>query len=230
MEKFNPDHDGGSAVNIWKNSGTGVNSHIWGKAVSCVTILLLILCLSLPSRAGAQTDITLSAAEKNKLDTFFSNFSEVALESFKQNSLSQDTLLKFALDHILYNDQNSLTTCDHGNAVIIPLAMVDRVTERYFGRKVEKNRKPQYQVPAASGEAHWFSQISKLTPVGTNLFRATGVIYVTGSGSTVDTHANPASYKSSGEDEVDRQATFSALIKKVGTANTRYILIEYQTS
>lgn len=217
-------------MNIWKNSGTGGNSHIWGKAASCAGILLLGICLSLPSRAGDQTDIKLTAAEKNKLDTFFSNFSEVAMESFKQNSLSRDTLLKFALDHILYNDYKSLKTCDHGNAVIIPLAMVDRVTQRYFGRKVEKDRKPQYQIPAASGEAHWFSQISKLTRVGTDLFRATGVIYVTGSGSTVDAHANPASYKKSGEDEVDRQASFSALIKKVGTAKTRYILIEYQCS
>ncbi len=204
------------------------SSDRWGKAAGCAIILLLVICLWLPALAAAQTEIKLNAAQKRQLDTFFSNFSEVAMESFKQDSLSQETLLKFALHHILYNNYKSLKTSQDGNTAIIPLAMVDRVTERYFGQKVKKDRQAEYRIPASSGEAHWFSQIAKLTQAGKDLFHAEGVIYVTGSGSTVDVHADPASYQKSGEDEVDRLGTFTALIKKLKAGQERYIMLEYQ--
>jgi len=188
----------------------------------------LTICLLLPSLAAAQTEIKMTAAQKRQLDTFFSNFSEVAMDSFKQNSLSHEALLKFALDHIYKNNYKAIKHSKDGNTAIIPAALVDKVTERYFGQKIKKHQKSEYQVPEASGEAQWFSQIARLTQAGKGFFQAEGVIYVAGSGSTVDKHATPASYKKSGEDQVDRVGTFSALIKKVGTGKTPYILLEYQ--
>ncbi len=200
----------------------------WGRPGTYTSIWLLITCLFLPSLATAQAEVKLSAAEKKQLNTFFSNFSEVAMESFKQGSLSQEALLKFALDHIYKNDYKSIKHSQDGNTAIIPAALVDKVTEKYFGQKVQKRQKSKYQVPEASGEAWWFSQISRLTQAGNDLFQAEGVIYVASSGSTIDMHANPASWKKSGEDEVGRVGTFSALIKKVRPGKTPYILLEYQ--
>ena len=104
-------------------------------------ILLLISFFLLPSWAMAQKEIKMSSGEKKQLDTFFSNFSEAGLQSFKQNSLSQEALLNFALDHIYKNDYKSIKHSKDGNTAIIPAALVDKVTEKYFGQKTQKARK-----------------------------------------------------------------------------------------
>lgn len=187
----------------------------------------LIICLFLPSWALAQAEIKMSAGEKKQLDTFFSNFSEAALESFKQNALSQETLLNFALDDIYKNDYKSIKHSKDGNTAIIPAALVDKVTEKYFGQKIKKHEKSEYSVPEASGEAIKFSQIARLLGAGKDTFVAEGVIYQTGSGGTPDPHGNPAAWKKAGE-EVEQLGKFSALITKEKTGNERYILLEYQ--
>ncbi len=190
------------------------------------SIWLLIICLLLPSLAAAQAEITLTAGKKKQLDTFFSNFSETNLKSFKQNSLSQEALLNFALDHIYKNDYKSIKHSKNGAAAIIPAALVDKTTEKYFGQKLKKQQKAEYQVPEASGEAYVFSQITRLLVAGKNLFQAEGVIYMTGSGGTPDPHGTPAAWKKSGE-EVKQIGKFSALIKEETTGKKRYILLEY---
>ena len=165
----------------------------WRRGGGYASIWLLIICLFLPSLAMAQAEIKLSAGEKKQLDTFFSNFSEANLKSFKQNSLSQEALLNFALDHIYKNDYKSLKHSKDGNSAIIPAALVDQVTEKYFGQKLKKHEKAEYPVPEASGEAYIFSQITRLLGAGQDLFQAEGVIYMTGSGGTPDPARHPGS-------------------------------------
>ena len=190
------------------------------------SILLLIMCLLLPSLAVAQAEIKMNAAEKKQLDTFFSNFSEADLPSFRQNSLSQEALLNFALDHIYKNAYKSLKYTKDGASAVIPAALVDQVTVRYFGRKLQKHQKSEYIVPKASGEAYKFSQITQLLGAGDDLFKAAGVIYMTGSGGTPDPHGTPAAWKKAGE-EVEQLGKFLALIKKEKTGKGRYIVLEY---
>lgn len=199
----------------------------WGRPGTYTSIWLLITCLFLPSSATAQAEIKLNAAEKKQLDSFFSNFSEAAVESFKQGAISQEALMDFALDHIYKNAAKSLKRTKDGAAAIIPAALVDKTTEKYLGQKIKQHQKSEYLVPEASGEAYKFSQITKLTAAGNDLFQAEGVIYVARSGSTLDMHATPATWKKAGED-VEQLGTFSALIKKVRTGKTPYILLEYQ--
>jgi hypothetical protein len=187
---------------------------------------LIIICLILPSLAMAQSEINLNAAEKNRLNTFFSNFSEANLKSFKQNSLTQEALLNFALDHIYKNADKSLQRSKDGAAAIIPAALVDKTTEKYFGHKIQKHEKSEYLVPLASGEAYRFSQITRLLGAGQDLFQAEGVIYLTGSGGTPDPQGTPATWKKAGE-EVEQIGKFSGLIKKGKTGEKRYILLEY---
>ena len=191
-----------------------------------VRILVVIIYLLLPSFAIAQSEVKINADEKKKLDTFFSNFSEAAVASFKQNSLSQEALLNFALLHIYINDPKSIKHSKDGNTAIIPTALVDRVTEKYFGQKLQKHEKSEYKVPEASGEAYKFSQITKLTAAGNDQFQAEGVIYLAGSGSTLDPHGTPAAWKKAGE-EVEQVGKFSALIKQVYAGQKRYVLLEY---
>jgi hypothetical protein len=198
----------------------------WGLTAIYAIFLLLSICLLLPSGATAQTEIKLSAAQKKQLDTFFSNFSEAYLKSFKQNSLTQEALLAFALNHIYRNAFKSLKRSKDGAAAIIPAALVDQTTEKYFGQKLKKHANAEYLVPLADGEAYIFSQITRLLGVGQDRFQAEGVIYMTGSGGTPDPLGTPAAWKKAGE-EVWRIGKFSALIKKEKTGKGRFILLEY---
>lgn len=173
--------------------------------------------------ALAQSESKLGAAEKRKLDTFFSNFSEVNMQSFKKDSLSDKALLDFALMHHYKNNFKSLKRSSDGASVIVPAERVDQATLKYFGRKIGKHAKEFYAVPLADGEAVVFSQIGRLVNLGNDLYQAEGVIYSTGSGSTLDQHGTPAEWKKKGE-EVDRVGTFTAVIK---ADSERYILVEY---
>ena len=199
---------------------------IWERPGDCLGIWLIIICLFLPSLATAQSAIKLTAVEKKQLDTFFSNFSEANLKSFKQNSLSPEALLNFALDHIYKNAYKSLKHSKDGASAIIPAALVDQTTEKYFGQKLPKHEKAEYLVPLATGEAYTFSQITGLQGVGKDLFQAEGIIYVSSSGGTPDPHGTLATWKKAGED-VQQLGKFSALIKQELTGNKRYILLEY---
>jgi len=100
----------------------------WGRDGGYTSILWLIICLFLPSLAMAQSEIKMTAGEKKQLDTFFSNFSEAALKSFKQNSLPPEALLDFALNHIYKNAFRSLKRSKDGASAIIPAALVDQTT------------------------------------------------------------------------------------------------------
>jgi hypothetical protein len=138
--------------------------------------------------------------------------------------LSQEALLNFALDHIYKNDYKAIK--HSGNWAFLTATLVDKVTEKYFGQKLQKQKKSEYKVPEASGEAYVFSQISRLAGIGNHLFQAQGVIYMTGSGGTPDPHGTPAAWKKAGE-EVEQLGKFSALIKKARTGKGRYLLLEY---
>jgi hypothetical protein len=188
---------------------------------------LVFLFLLLPAMAAAQSAVKLEPAEKKKLDTFFSNFSEVNLKSFNQDSLSREDLLNFALDHIYKNNYKSIKHSKETNSAVIPAAVVDKVTDKYFGRTLPQHAKAEYIVPEASGEAYIFSQVVKLADVGQNRYQAEGVIYLTASGGTPDPHGTPAAWKKAGA-EVEQIGKFSALIKKETAGTPRYILLEYQ--
>ena len=189
--------------------------------------MFLMLCMIVPSMALAQSEIKLDSAERKKLNTFFSNFSEANLESFTQDTLTEQVLLDFALIHSYINNFKSLIPSPDGATMGVPSALVDKATERYFGRTLASHKEKTYSMPAADGEAYIFSQIGKLVGLGDNRFQAGGIIYSTGSGGTPDPHATPAEWAKADE-EVDPMGTFSAVIKKVNSAGKeRYILLEY---
>lgn len=173
--------------------------------------------------AMAQSAEKLEAGRKAKLDTFFSNFSEAGVQSFKKGALSDEALLEFALRHNYLNNFKSLGKSKDGLSAIVPASLVDKATVKYFGLKMKNTRKEGYAVPLADGEAYTFSQIGALVNMGNGLYRAEGVIYSTGSGGTPDPHGTPEQWKKKGE-EVDQTGTFSAVIKSEAD---RYILLEY---
>ena len=192
--------------------------------------LMLVLCALMtifPVLALAQSDYVLTTVEQKKLDTFFSNFSEAHVESFTQATLTDKALLDFALIHSYINNPKSLIQSKDGLNVGVPAQLVDKATERYFGRTISQHAEKVYMIPKADGEAYTFSQINQVIPLGADRFQAKGFIYSTGSGGTPDPHANPADWAKAGE-EVDQVGQYSAIIKKDNSGGkVRYILLEY---
>ena len=191
-------------------------------------MLSLAFCIIFSGVALAGADYVPTSPERKKLNTFFSNFSEAYVESFTQETLTEKNLLDFALIHSYINNPKSLIRFPDNLNVGVPAKLVDRATERYFGRTISRHEQDVYKMPLASGEAYTFSQINRVVPLGANRFQAEGFIYQTGSGGTPDPHGTPAEWVKAGED-VDQVGRFSAVIKKVGSGgNMRYILLEYK--
>jgi len=184
---------------------------------------LVTFLMAAAMSAGFAETVKLDLAQKKKLDTFFSNFSESAVESFKQGALADGAMLKFALSHLLINTPKSLRKSADGNSVTATSAQVDTATTRYFGKKIASHQQATYTFPNSSGEAFVFSQIDSLDDAGHSTFKATGTIYTTGSGGTPDVHATPAAWKKAGED-VAVAGKFTALVRK---ESDRYVLLEY---
>ena len=56
------------------------------------------------------------------------------MESFTPGSLSDDALLSFALTHNYINNFKTLKPSPDRLSVLVPAALVDRTTTKYFGR------------------------------------------------------------------------------------------------
>jgi hypothetical protein len=185
-----------------------------------IPVLVLVLFSAL---ANAQSMEKLTPAQKRNFDTFFSNFSEANVQSFKRDALSDEAMIEFALSHNYINKRKSLQKSKDGQSVLISAELVDRATIKYFGRKVSGHKSQSYTVPLADGEAYTFSQITQLINIGEDMYQAEGAIYTTGSGGTPDPHGTPAEWKKKGED-VTRSGSFSAIVR---AESERYILLEY---
>jgi len=184
---------------------------------------LLAILMAISAAASYAEPVKMDTAQKRKLDTFFSNFSESHVAGFKQGSLTDHAMLQFALSHLYINNLKSLKKSEDGNSVTASDKQVDTATAKYFDRRIASHKKQAYTIPAASGEAFVFSQIDTLEDAGNATFKATGTIYSTDSGATPDVHATPAAWKNAGQ-EIDATGKFHALIRKLAD---RYVLIEY---
>ena len=185
------------------------------KPLAILTAITTVACYAEP--------VKLDVAQKKKLDTFFSNFSESHVAGFKQGGLTDDAMLQFALSHLYINNLKSLKKSADGKSVSATDAQVDTATTRYFDRKIANHKKPSYTIPSASGETFTFSQIDTMEGAGNATFKATGTIYSADSGATPDVHGSPATWKKAGE-TVTTAGKFQALIKKLAD---RYVLLEY---
>jgi len=182
-------------------------------------LLMVLVCSSL----SAQSEVKLDAAEKRKLNTFFSNFSESGVESFKRGALSDQAMIDFALDHNYKNRFDKLKKSKDAMSVEITAAQVDTTCTKYFGRTPATHTAAVYRKPCADGEAYVFSQIDRLSKTPTGELFAEGSLYSTGSGNVVDPHGTPADWKKSSE-AVDETDVFFATIAKI---DGRYVLLEY---
>jgi len=185
-------------------------------------MILCFFALLLPALAMAQQN-----GERKALNTFFSNFSETNLQSFKKDGLSDDAMLQFAKWHCVMNTPNAFKKDRSGATIAIPVSAIDKITQRYFGKTITAHREKSYQADLATGEAFVFSQADTVSEQQDGTLLVQGTIYYTGSGSTPDPHGTPQAWKKAGED-VRVYGTFTGLVAKVRTQEKeRYVLVEY---
>lgn len=190
-------------------------------------VLTLLGALLFAAAALAVAGETLDGAEKRSLDTFFSNFSEAEVPSFTPASLSDQTLLDFALRHNYINRLDKLKRSADGYSVLVTAGQVDETTEKYFARTLTAHHGAPYVLALADGEPLAFSQVNSLRPHGDGQFLAEGVVYWPGGPGPVDVHGNAAIWDRQGA-EVSETATFRAIIERLRSGGSqRWVLREY---
>lgn len=185
-----------------------------------------------PQSAAQEKEINMDQDTKKKLDTFFSNFSEVSLKPFEKGQISESELIWFGIYHNWLNNYNLFTI--EGSKAYIGEDAVYSSIKKYFGVEVNKPASGfsysngLYQITAATGEAYRFSQIVKLVDKGNGFFAADVNLYEASSGFTGNPHGTVEEWKSEAEGPYDipeMTGRMKATIKKA--EDGRYVLVDY---
>lgn len=195
------------------------------KRLLAATLLLAVL-LPGSALAGSQDTTLLTPETRKELNTFFSPFAASNMADFDQASLTDEALLDFAVWSCILRPDPALKRTRGGQDIVIPSRVIDDITQRTFGRTIKKHPKSQYVESLASGEAFVFAQADSLRPGDDGTFVATGTIYYTGSGETIDPQASKAQWKRAGAD-VRVKGTFTGVLTRNDDPRRRWTLTQY---
>jgi len=182
-------------------------------------------------------EIKMDANMKKQLDTFFSNFSEAYVEPFEKGKIEDANLIRFGVLHVILNDTKLVENKGGNNDGYIKAENVDAASLYFFGKKPQKYtsidgytyENGYYKFPKASGEVYTFSQIDKLSDLGSNMYKAEVSIYTASSGFAGDSHGTMEKWKASGEDVPKLNKKINAVIQKINdNGKERYLLMEYR--
>ncbi len=87
----------------------------------------------------------LTGAQLRQLDVFLSNFAEADQQPFQTGRLSDKLMTDFMMVHVIYNSAaakrtyNAKEVSHHSLALTLTEAGVNKVTDRYFGRRISNH-------------------------------------------------------------------------------------------
>lgn len=204
-----------------------------------VFIIVSVFSAGIIFAAAPGRDVKLTPKEKKELNTFFSNFSEVFVEPFAKDKISDRALIEFSVYHNYKNNEKLFVKGGKEYQVKIKSSYIDATVMKFFGRKITKHqsiddsgieyRDGWYYTTDASGEEFDFSQVVSLVDNGNSMFTATVNVFSAGSGWTGDTHATETEWKKEVNDDIPHvTAVMKATLQKVAEkGKRRYILIDY---
>ncbi|HPJ42296.1 MAG TPA: hypothetical protein PLY21_08230 [Spirochaetota bacterium] len=206
---------------------------------ACGIFFLLIIASSIAVAQTPGKEVKLTPSEKKQLNTFFSNFSEVFVEPFVKDKISDIKLIEFSIYHNYKNNEKRFVKGGKEYQVKIKASYIEESVMKYFGKKIAKHQSVEdrgieyrdgwYYTTDATGEEYDFSQVVSLTDNGGNMFTAVVNVYSAGSGWVGDVHASEKEWRKADPDDVP-QATgkMKATLQKVTEkGKSRYILIDY---
>lgn len=197
--------------------------------------VVFILLISGSALAAERQVAGLNGGERDRLDTFFSNFSEASLTEFGEEGAALDQLINFGIRHTIHNTKE-LESLD-ANHWGVPILTVRMAVQKYFGQDIpetemrstdqfELNSAGYYQVVKAGGEGFTFSQIHGFQPMPDGSYQALVSVYKAPSGFTGDTHAVWSN--SQNPETPQRIAEYRAKMRKSPYEADRYILLMYK--
>jgi hypothetical protein len=181
-------------------------------------------------------EVKLQSAELKKLNTFFSNFSEVFLKPFSKESITDKELIYFG---VMHNERNNYKLFEKASdyKIRIKESNVNGSALKYFGREIKKHQSIEgieykngyYYIPEADGEAYSFSQVQQLFDNGNDYYTVYLNIYTASSGWTGDDNGTSADWKKRGEEIPELTGKMKAtILKKNGPkGEDLYNLIDY---
>lgn len=199
-----------------------------------LTSLFIVISFCNSSAFGEEKEIQLNQGEWKKLNTFFSNFSEVFLKPFEKGQISNNELVRFGIIHNFWNNYK-LFQRYNSNDLKLDKKYVEASVEKYFGIKSITHESSgdatykdgYYIIPNGAGEVYSFSQVTKFIDIGNGYYVAYLNIYYAGSGFTGDPHGNLKTWQKDG-DIPELGEKMKATIQKVASnGQARYILIDY---
>ena len=204
--------------------------------IAALTVAVLSANLFQTEVRAAPTEVRLDRAQKEKLDTFFSNFSEAGVQPFDSGKVSNKQLIDFGIKHNQINKAGRVTTV--GAKGRLAAKHVVASVDWYFGKKITRHestgfatyKNGYYYFPLAEGEGPTFSQITRLVDAGKGYYTASVGIYSAANGWEWNPHGTTSEWKRAddGSGIPELKGRLSASIKKVGTGATQhYILVEY---
>lgn len=206
-----------------------------------VVVMMFVALFSAGTALAGEREVPgLTVTERDKLDTFFSNFSEVGLPEFANGSLSLDAILNFGVEHVLLNTPHRELTNLDARSWGIPVERVRAVVDKYFGYKLADTdlrattRHPlsnsgYYILPKADGEGAVFSQLVTFTALGEGRYEATVNVYRASPTFTGDVHADPSVWlKGDRQDMPHLVAAYRAEVSIADPAGPTYYLVAYQ--
>ena len=206
---------------------------IMKKLMTFIFASLLMFLLSLP--AGAASRAELDAAQRDKLDTFFSNFAEAHVDSFVvNNEIPMDTFVNFGVEHNLLNRHYDLVNVNDGYSGVKKEA-VEAAVYKYFGRRIDAVSSGRYKltnnlyiVPKAGGEAVRFAQVADWNESGNGVWTGLANIYTASSGFAGDLHGTAEQWKKEDPKDVPELiARYMFTVTRSPSDADRYVLVDW---
>ena len=202
------------------------------KLLTFLLVSMLLVFCALP--AGAATRWELGATEREKLDTFFSNFAEARIGSFVvNNEIPMETFVQFGVQHNLINRNYDLINLDINHSGVKKEA-VEAAVYKYFGQRINAVSTRQYKlenglfaVLKLGGESVRFAQIEDWNSTGKDAWVGLVNVYSASSGFT-DVHGTPEKWKKEDPQDVpELVAHYMFTVTRSPSDADRYVLVDW---
>ena len=202
------------------------------KLLSFLLVSMLLAFFALP--AGAAARLELGAAERDKLDTFFSNFAEARIGSFvTNNEIPMETFVQFGVQHNLINRNYDLVNIDINYSGVKKEA-VEAAVYKYFGKRINAVSTSRYKlenglfpVLKLGGESVRFAQVAEWNSNGNGVWTGIANVYGASSGFT-DVHGTAEEWKKENPQDVPELiARYMFTVTRSPSDADRYILVDW---
>lgn len=196
-------------------------------------VLVLLLCMAACTVSLPADRYSLPLGERERLDTFFSNFAEVFLPEFTLDAPLNSDLINFGVRHTYINRRNTLKRLEDGT-LLADLEEVRDAVDKFFGRPVIPQSTDRYTYADGyfrimPGEGDFaFAQVLELTAAANGFHTGRVAVYYAGSGFTGDVHGTPEAWERTDPENMPALGDIYRVKVSVSPRDSgRFILREY---